>query len=259
VSSLPADDRGWFDLVLSNQPPLWRLYVDACGGEVIDEEGGVQAAIIPASPNRSFFNSVFYEATDGLIEALPRLAEAYEKAGVRAWTVWTPAEDTEAGEMLREAGHVLDAEPRAMGFELTDLRGPEPDAKLEIRSELTAETMEECRRINEVAYGYPPGDFPPIDPMPGTDVYLAYLDGKSVGALVTWDRGADTEVTFVAVLPEARNRSVAKRTMAHALADQRDRGKQGSTLIATKLGLPVYEGLGYRDVGGLQMWERRQS
>ena len=31
-----------------------------------------------------------------------------------------------------------------------------------------------------------------------------------------------------------------------------------STLIATKLGYPVYEQLGYRDVGGLEMWERRK-
>jgi hypothetical protein len=32
-----------------------------------------------------------------------------------------------------------------------------------------------------------------------------------------------------------------------------------STLIATKLGHPVYEKLGYRDVGTLEMWERRRQ
>ncbi len=47
--------------------------------------------------------------------------------------------------------------------------------------------------------------------------------------------------------------------MAHALAKERDRGKQASTLIATKLGFPVYRALGYRDVGHLEMWERRKA
>jgi hypothetical protein len=30
-----------------------------------------------------------------------------------------------------------------------------------------------------------------------------------------------------------------------------------STLIATKLGRPTYERLGFRPLGALQMWERR--
>ena len=77
MSGLPTDDRGWFELVLSNQPPLWQLMAEACGGGVW-ADGDLQAALVPASPNRSFFNSVFYGDTDGLLESLPRLAEAYD-------------------------------------------------------------------------------------------------------------------------------------------------------------------------------------
>jgi ribosomal protein S18 acetylase RimI-like enzyme len=255
VSSLPADDRGWFELVLSNQPPLWELMTAACGGEVL-KEGDVQAAIVPASPNRSFFNSVFYEDAEHLIGALPRLAEAYEEAGVNAWTVWAPATDDRAKAGLAAAGHVLDASPRAMGFELSDLQLPEPDPELEIREQVD---MEQVRQLNETAYGYPPGDFPPIAPMPDTGIYLASLSGETVGATMTWDAGgSDTEITFVATLPEARGRGVAKRLLGHALERERERGKRGSTLISTKLGYPVYRFLGYRDVGGLEMWERRR-
>ncbi|MFL5907048.1 MAG: GNAT family N-acetyltransferase [Solirubrobacterales bacterium] len=254
MGSLPTDDRGWFDLVLSNQPPLWRVYVQACGGELFTD-GDIQAAIIAASPNRSFFNSVFYEESEHLVEALPRLATAYDRAGVNAWTVWIPAEDEVARAALEQAGHVLDATPRAMGFELSELRVPDPDPELEVRSE---EDMETLRQINEVAYGYPAGDFPPMLPMPGTEVFLANLDGTSVGTVVTYDRGEDSEVTMVATLPEARGRGIAKRLLAHALENERDSGKLGSTLIATKLGFAVYEALGYRDVGGLEMWERRK-
>jgi GNAT superfamily N-acetyltransferase len=252
--SLPADDRAWFELVRENQPPLWRLYSEACGGRVF-QDADIEAAVVPASPNRSFFNSVWYRDADRLASALPRLAEVYEEAGVNAWTVWIPAEDERARSALAEAGHLLDATPRAMGLALSDLRTPDPDPGLEIRSEID---MEAVRRINEVAYGFPAGDFPPMSPMPDTEVYLASLDGETVGTTLTWDRGADAEVTFVATLPEARGRGIARRLLAHALEIERDNGKSGTTLIATKLGFPVYRALGYREVGGFEMWERRR-
>jgi GNAT superfamily N-acetyltransferase len=253
VSPVPADDRGWFELVLSNQAPLWQLYADAFGGRAV-RIGDVRATVVPQSPNRSFFNSVFYEDSDALVDALPQLAETYDDAGVRAWTVWIPAEDEVARAGLEEAGHVLDASPRAMGLDMFDFEAPEPDPELRIRREMDTEA---CRSINEAAYGYPSGDFPPMKPMPETEIYLADLDGETVGTTLTWDRGDDVEITFVAVLPEARGRGVSGRLLAHALERERQRGKVASTLIATRLGRPVYEKLGYRDTGGLEMWERR--
>src|SRR5262249_17805425 len=160
------------------------------------------------SPNRSFFNSVFYDDTDHLVELLPRLAEVYENAGIKAWTVWIPAEDEVARKALDDAGHKLDATPRAMGFQLSGLKAPQPDPDLQMRSVMEMETL---RQINETAYGYPPGDFPPIDPMPDTEAFLGDLDGETVGAVLNWDRGIDVEVPCVATLPEARGRGIAGR------------------------------------------------
>ena len=254
MSPVPADDRGWFELVLSNQPPLWELYADAFGGQ-IERVGGAQASVIASSPNRSFFNSVFYEDSEGLVESLPRLAEIYDEAGVNAWTVWIPASDEVARAGLDQAGHKLDATPRAMGLDMAELEPPELDPELEIRSAMDTEA---CRSINETAYGYPEGDFPPMKPMPDTEIYLADLDGKTVGTTLTWDRGDDVEITFVAVLPEARGRGVSGRILGQALQRERESGKLASTLIATKLGRPVYEKLGYIDAGGLEMWEKRR-
>ena len=256
MSPVPEDDRAWLDLVLSNQPPLWKLYVEAIDGSEIFSEDDIHAAVIPGSPERSFFNSVFYSDSDHLVDALPRLAEVYDRAGVNAWTVWIRATDEKARAGLEAAGHLLDATPRAMGLDLAQLNLPDPDPELEIRAEMD---MERIRQINETAYGYPAGDFPPMSPMPDTEAYLADLDGETVGTVLLWDRGDDTEVTFVATLPEARGRGISGRMLAHALERARDRGKLASTLIATKLGRPVYEKLGYRDAGGLEMWERRRS
>jgi GNAT superfamily N-acetyltransferase len=252
---VPGDDLGWFELVLGNQPALWRIYAEVGHGELIAEEG-VQATVIPGSPKRSFFNSVFYDDAERLIARLLDLAEAYEQAGVRAWTVWVPASDERTGEALAEAGHKLDAEPRAMGLALEELRMPDPDSALEIR---TGMDMPLVLEINEIAYGYAAGDFPPMDPLPGMQLYQGHLDGEVVGTTVIWDRGVDCEISMVATLPEARGHGIAGRVLARALADARERGQRASTLIATKLGYPVYEKLGYRDVGGLQMWERREA
>jgi hypothetical protein len=42
------------------------------------------------------------------------------------------------------------------------------------------------------------------------------------------------------------------------VAEAGERGRLTTTLVATKLGRPVYDRLGYRDFGALQMWERRK-
>jgi predicted acetyltransferase len=62
---------------------------------------------------------------------------------------------------------------------------------------------------------------------------------------------------MVAVVPEARGHGIAGKLLAHALADAAERGLETSTLVATNLGRPVYERLGYRQFGALEMWERR--
>jgi hypothetical protein len=41
------------------------------------------------------------------------------------------------------------------------------------------------------------------------------------------------------------------------LHDARERGCATTSLQATKLGHSIYARLGYRDVGAVQMWERR--
>ena len=48
---------------------------------------------------------------------------------------------------------------------------------------------EACRRINEIAYGYPAGDFPPMTPMPETEIYLGDLNGDTVGTTLIGSYG----------------------------------------------------------------------
>ena len=64
-------------------PCLARHSVDGHAVEL----PGLSAAVVPACADRSVVNSVVYSDTGALDAALERLAEEYERAGVRAWTV----------------------------------------------------------------------------------------------------------------------------------------------------------------------------
>ena len=255
MSPLPADGAGWLGLIRSSMPPFWSLLAESTGGRVWERDG-ITAAIVPGSPKRSFFNSVLYSDPEPLVESIGELATVYSEAGIEAWTVWVPEGDAAVAEALRAAGHQLDARPRAMAMPIDGLQPPEPDPALEIREEPDYDLVSS---INEVAYGFAPGEFPVMrGDLSGLRTYLGSIDGETVACAGAFAREGDCEIVFVAVLPEGRGRGISGRLMAGAIADAADQGLETTTLQATKLGYPVYVKLGYADHGELQMWERRK-
>lgn len=254
--TVPQDDAAWLQLIREGMPPFWRSLAERSGGSVW-EDGDVLAAVFPMAPERSVFNSVFYEDGERLLASLEQIAASYEQAGVRAWTVWVPEAEEPVARALADAGHLLDAQPRAMAMEISELRAPQPDETIELREELD---MGEVARLNEIAYGWAPGEFDAVAgaEIPDTFAYFASIEGETVGTTVAWEHGDDAEIAWVATLPEARGRGVGGQLTARAVAEAGRRGRRTTTLVATKLGRPVYDRLGYRDFGALQMWERRQ-
>lgn len=235
----------------------WAGVAAGSAGARVIERDGVLAMVLPAIPERSVFNSVLYDTPDGLTGMLPELAREYEDAGVDAWTVWLPDHDSASAKLLASAGHKLDANPRAMALELADLPEPDP-GDLEWTSDGSLEVM---KRINDVAYGYEPGTFERglgATPEGTWRIYEARLGGEPASVLATTDVEGDCGIWWVATVPEARGRGLSRDLLGIALAEARGRGLETSTLQATKLGRPVYERVGYRDVGALQMWERRK-
>jgi GNAT superfamily N-acetyltransferase len=227
-------------------------------GASLFERDGVAAAIAPAVPDRSVINSVTYRGAAALTDALDDLAAAYEAAGVRAWTVWTPDGDRDAIALLEGAGHVFDAKPWAMNLDLAEL----PDPALGDLDWDAQASVEEVGLLNDLAYGYPEGTFaaaigspPPALPLRR---YRARVEGDAASVLGTLDAGSDCVILFVATAAEHRGKGLAGRLLHAALAEAHERGQASSTLQATTLGFPVYERLGYRTVCRLHMYERRQ-
>jgi GNAT superfamily N-acetyltransferase len=236
----------------------WRLLGQATEGARALEPPGVLAVVVPACPERAVVNSVLYREPGALAEAYEEIAEAYAEVGAN-WTVWVHEGDREAATILERKGHVLDAQPEAMGRELHDLERP-PDGALR---DWTADApMADIGPINDRSYTYGTDSFArALAHFPKEDVtaYTASEDGQPVACLIIVDHERNADVEWVAVVPEARGRGLSGKLLGHALADCGERGIETSTLVATRLGRPVYERLGFRPLETFQMWEMRRA
>lgn len=73
------------------------------------------------------------------------------------------------------------------------------------------------------------------------------------------DAHGDAGAYAIATVPAARGRGLATGLLRQALSDARERGCSTSTLQATKVGFPIYERLGFENLGPIDMWERRKG
>lgn len=236
----------------------WTALVAAAPGAFTIELPGVRAHVMPAARERSLFNSIVYEDAAALGERLGELGDRYREAGIEAWTVWVHPADDAARAACAAAGHVLDAEPEAMALDLEHLvAGPALEAELERPADHV-----ELTRLNARAYGDPPGfDVRATAGLsdPRAHRYLARLEDTAVSTCTVFDEGDDASVCFVATAPGWERRGLGAAIMRVALADAASRGRPLSTLKATRKGRGLYEHLGYRSLGTLGMWERRET
>ena len=219
---------------------------------------GVTAGLCPAIPHRSVFNSVVYRDPEALEAALPELARAYEDADVLAWTVWTPEEDVPARVALEANGHVLDATPQAMAAPLDEVDAGEGASGLDWER---ADGVDEMCTVLAGAFGLEPELISRV--LPGFErvahVYLARRSGRPAACTAALDVAGDCGIYWVGTLPEARGAGLATGLMRQALLDGRERGCTTTSLQATAMGRPVYRRLGYRELGVIEMWERRRA
>lgn len=249
------DDSALYARMHANLREFCRLMGTASPGARALELPGVVGCLVPATPHRSLFNSVAYDSAEQLERALPELAALYAEAGIRAWSVWVPEADTRTSALLAERGHTLDAAPAVMCMELSDLQEPRP-TDLDLDTEPRTATL---AQLNDAAYGTAPDMERAVQSLPGVPLYVARVDGRPVSCLGMHDLDGDCCVLYVATVPAARGRGLARKLLTYALHDARDRGATTTSLQATKMGYPVYARLGYRDLGRLQMWEKRET
>ncbi len=216
---------------------------------------GVVASVAPATPYRSLFNSVAYEHPVALQKVIDELRDAYARAGVRAWTVWVPESDRGTAKMLNDRGHRYDGFPRLMACDLESI--PDPDDLLDFARDADWGSL--CE-INDAAHSLDQGTFEAGlggKPDSGFRAYGARHAGFDASALATLICEGDCGVHAVATLPEARGHRLAGGLLQRALIDAREHGAVTSTLQSNSIGAAAYVRLGYRDLGGLELWEHR--
>ena len=250
------DAEGWRRLIASLTQ--WSRTIDgASEGMRVVERDGFVTTITPKVPDRSIVNDVVYWDPDALAAAYDQIEQGYTAAGIEAWTVWVPDGDERTAALLAARGHVLDSDPEAMLLDLDDVERPPAPAGFTREIDPI-----ELARLNDDAYGMRSAfarAFEHLEAGAGLYVYGVEENGDLASGLVTFDHGDDCSVWLVATREQSRGRGLAGALMAHAMADARERGRSTSTLQATDLGRPVYERLGYRSLGEIQLWEKRVS
>jgi GNAT superfamily N-acetyltransferase len=248
------DDARLRQMAYDSLYPFYELIAGGCATSRVERRDGVLACVVPAVPQRSFMNAVIYEDGAALDAALPELSGIYDDAGVQAWTVWVRAGDRAVAEALERAGNTLDATPAAMAMPLSEWEPARDDA-----ADIGEIDVAGLTRINDAAYGWE-GEFTKGFSKAPRELrrYGARLDGDDA-ACAAWVRtGDDCAVYMVACLPQAQGRGLATALMRRMLADAKAEGCTTTTLQASKPGYPIYRRLGYRDLGALEMWERRR-
>ena len=186
-----------------------------------------------------------------------RWKRIYESHGVRAWTVWVPDHDRESARLLAARGHALDAAPRAMAMELADL-GAGPPAPAGIDPGPIGAAA--CAELNDLAYGYGPDGFRAgLAGETSIRWHGAFDDAASRSAASARSRSAKTAAS-PASPPRPSTAAAGSRAGScwRALAEARERGLATASLQATRAGAPLYERLGFRDLGFIEMWELRR-
>jgi GNAT superfamily N-acetyltransferase len=236
-----------------------RAELEAFGAAAPDSllirRDGLVAAVVPASPRRSLFNSVYYEDAATLAREYGALADAYAAHDVAAWTVWVPDDDRGTAELLAGRGHMLDAAPRVMAMELGSLSAVPVPPGVEPGPIEPATAA----ALNDLAYGYGEDGFRTgLAAETAIEWHGGYADGEPVCCVGLIAVGDDVCVTGVATPPAHRGRGIASWLLHDALAEARGRGARTGSLQASKAGAPIYERLGFADLGYVEMWELRR-
>jgi ribosomal protein S18 acetylase RimI-like enzyme len=239
---------------------LWEGFADLQGllggharqGSVL-RRPGLLASVVPSAPDSPALNAAVAGEPGAGPDALDELAHEYARVGVRRWAIWIDGGAHDATARLRKAGLVVASASPGMGAEIAHIDAqpadPSPNADLHT-----------VGRVNDLAYGN-------VDARLERTLttleegllrgYRADLNGAPAAVALALHHGTDCGVSFVATVPQARRRGLATQVMHSVLADARASGLETITLQATEQGERLYQALGLRRLGPMELWERR--
>ncbi len=215
---------------------------------------GVEAFCVPERPEHLRFQQVYFHDAGALAVALPTLEDFFRDLGIPAWRVALLPGDAEGRRVLEGAGFRPDAvRMDALGLALEDVPDTRPDFPLE-----ASETQDDMVAINKRTWSALGGQLDVWLRPPRLEVHtlVAKEDGVPLACGMARDVGDTTGIYMVATVPEARGRGLAAQVMHGLHHHARARGMKAAVLQATPEAKPLYQRLGYRDLGAWENWGR---
>lgn len=224
-------------------------------GWVLRKEGLV-ASIVPSAPDSPALNAAVALKPAAAPDALPELEVVYGDAGVRRWAVWIDGAARDVTARLRTQGLVIASASPGMGAVIDEL-----GIDLTTAHDRPNACLRTVGRVNDLAYGNVDARLERTLTTLEEGVlrgYKADLNGAPGAVALALHHGEDCGVSFVATVPQARRRGLATQVMRSALADAKRHGLTTITLQATELGERLYQQLGLRRLGPMELWEHRR-
>jgi ribosomal protein S18 acetylase RimI-like enzyme len=231
---------------------LQALLGGHAGPGAVIERPGLIASVVPSAPDSPTLNAIVALDPEKAPAHLDELRKRYEGANVRRWGVWLDSHASLAQQALAQAGMVVTAASPGMGAALDDLEIGGKDG--------TAADLTTVGQVNDLAYGNYDGRLQrTLAPLPNDILHAYRVDhhGKPAAVALALHHNEDCGISFVATVPKARRKGLARRVMREALHEAQQQGCTTTTLQATEVGEKLYVNLGYRHLCVMQLWERR--
>jgi GNAT superfamily N-acetyltransferase len=226
-----------------------------CGGAVQEEHGLLLVAANHPCP--VFLNSALRIGATDAREVLRRAATFFGGRG-HSWETWTrDGQDADLQEALTAAGMRVVAEPIGMVIESCP-KQPELGESVEVRRVEEAGVGRDF--VNVIAEGFQdeaaclPGMLRAVFSEPATllaadtAAFVVYDGGEPASGAMTIVKEGVAWIGWVATRKESRSRGLGRLATAAATRAGFALGADCASLEATKMGAPVYQRLGYREV-----------
>lgn len=248
----------------ANMVAFWKEYGTPAGRRL--DEGGDRVSVMTGIPE-PLFNAVYSarlapDAVDSTVEDI-RLDAAEWNVPLFWWLTPTTTPSS-LGDTLLKHGFVHAGTVPAMAVELARLdthsalprdltiKVVEDNTTLDVWADIAAvgtgfaSSVAAMVRTLELEVG--------LQPANGLRRYIGYLSGAPVAASgLLLDAGV-AGIFAVATLPKARRQGIGAAMTRIPLLDALAEGYQVGTLQASEMGYPVYKGLGFETLCGIELY-----
>ena len=237
--------------VLPGQETLvasWSTLAQLSPGARLIRSPAAVAAVFPSWAPLN--NAILLNAPAGeaAAAAASELTTSYAEAGVAEWAFWVPSRaiDLDAPDEVREVGGLKrDTTTLVMRTNLPPgLRRHQGVVRASITAAIRAAGDEPV----------PATDLGEPETVSGLTAWVMIRDGYAVAGAWSFLRESDCGIYAVGTVPEWRRRGLARALMEHVLADAQHRGARTATLQSTRMGLPLYNSLGFEPAGRYEEW-----